>query len=103
MKVQSNRRRLAARLARPARREPKAVGATPECVYIMLSSTGAQRRGLSVPRAAGFALSGAMDPSYTPAGRGVFPCHLWGQRAGALAFLRSDAAQRRCLAQVSGQ
>jgi hypothetical protein len=61
-----------------AQLNPERVRAAPEGLYIVLSSTGVEERGLFLPRAAGFTGSAGTDPSYTPIGQGVFSYHVKG-------------------------
>jgi len=60
------------------RLNPERVRAAPEGLYVVLSSTGIEERGLFVPRAACFTRSAGTDPSYTPTGQGVFRYHVKG-------------------------
>ncbi|GAB2524221.1 hypothetical protein GCM10027188_28990 [Lysobacter humi (ex Lee et al. 2017)] len=61
-----------------AQLNPKRVRATPEGLYVVLSSVSVEEHGLFVPRAAGFAGAAGMDPSYTAIGQGVFSYHVKG-------------------------
>lgn len=61
-----------------ARLKPKRMYVTPEGLYVVLSASFVEERGLFVPRLLAFAPLAGGDPAYTPLGQGVFSYYLKG-------------------------
>lgn len=57
---------------------PERVYSSSDGLYLVLSSSFVEERGLFVPRSAGFAGSNGTDPSYTAVGQGVFSYRIKG-------------------------
>lgn len=57
---------------------PKRVYSSPDGLYLVLSSSFVEERGLFVPRSAGFAGGTGTDPSYTSLGQGAFSYRIKG-------------------------
>ena len=55
-----------------AQLSPERVYSSPEGLYVVLSSSFVQERGVFVPRSADFSGGTGTDPSYTSVGQGVF-------------------------------
>jgi hypothetical protein len=61
-----------------ARFKPTRVYATPDGLYLVISSSFVQEEGLFVPRSSGFAAQPGTDPEYTLIGQGVFSYRIKG-------------------------